>query len=815
MPLKGLTLNPSSIARHSVTRRQSLKIFGSAAAVGAIIMTDPFGPGAAQAATAEVPLLAKASTVWRYLDTGVDPSPAPAATLAWTAADYDASSWKSGKSGFGAKNGAATGMGGGFAVTTLLNHYSAGPGTNTVPTYFFRTTFELTAEQLATIGSVHGSAIYDDGFILYVNGQRAAGFEDASIDPTKNLQYGGGNGSDPRPAAFTVPTSLLQVGTNTVAVALYQTSAGSSDIYFDLLSLDATEATSKPALLSDVVLNIGAEAGELGLAWYTSSASPEMAQLIKAGGDFGTASSFPATGAPSTDGQEYRHATMRGLAPSTGYSYRVGNEQTGWSEVFTFTTKSQTGDFNFLVVGDSQIGASGNATSDAQGWATTLSKAETLLPEKHFILSVGDQVNTANNEGQYAGFLAPAQLRSYPLVTNIGNHDVASLAYRQHFNMPNIDETFGEGNTGQSGGNYWFTYNDSLFISFNSNNQNNARHLEYVAKIVAEQGQGKKWIIVHFHHSVFSVAAHATDSDIIERRRVLPPGFSELGVDLVLMGHDHVYTRSYLMNALTPVGAAGATTGPFARSVAQPASGTVVPQKGDVLYLTANSSSGSKYYDIQTGKDFYWSDVQNQEHVPNMTNVQVTDESIILTTYRVTDLSVVDVVRLERPDTAAPVLTVSAATSLAVGTAFDPRAGVTAVDNRDGDLTAAIVITGTADSAKAGTYQLEYSVKDAAGNTASVIRSVTVTPASSPIVSPDVPAPSTASPGSGAAATGGPGGGTGLAATGLASASFVATAVAALAAGATLLTRKGKQSPVAAAVATAPDGAGSVSGGTD
>lgn len=34
------------------------------------------------------------------------------------------------------------------------------------------------------------------------------------------------------------------------------------------------------------------------------------------------------------------------------------------------------------------------------------------------------------------------------------------------------------------------------------------------------------------------------------------PVFDELGIDVVLMGHDHVYVRSYIMDGLTPVTAA-------------------------------------------------------------------------------------------------------------------------------------------------------------------------------------------------------------------------------------------------------------------
>jgi hypothetical protein len=67
-----------------------------------------------------------------------------------------------------------------------------------------------------------------------------------------------------------------------------------------------------------------------------------------------------------------------------------------------------------------------------------------------------------------------------------------------------------------------------------------------------------------------------------------------------------------------------------------------------VLYVTANSSSGSKYYDIQS-QDFAFSAVQNQEYTPNFTNVEVTADSIAMTTYRTADLTVVDEVTLSRP----------------------------------------------------------------------------------------------------------------------------------------------------------------------
>lgn len=78
-------------------------------------------------------------------------------------------------------------------------------------------------------------------------------------------------------------------------------------------------------------------------------------------------------------------------------------------------------------------------------------------------------------------------------------------------------------------------------------------------------------------------------------------------------------------------------------------------------------------------------------------------------------------------DTTAPVITLigEGAIALTVGDVY-AEPGATATDDASGDLTASIVITGTVDTAVAGTYVLAYSVSDAASNTASTTRTVTV-----------------------------------------------------------------------------------------
>ena len=76
-------------------------------------------------------------------------------------------------------------------------------------------------------------------------------------------------------------------------------------------------------------------------------------------------------------------------------------------------------------------------------------------------------------------------------------------------------------------------------------------------------------------------------------------------------------------------------------------------------------------------------------------------------------------------DVTAPELRLNgdATITMAVGTEFvDP--GYTATDDYDGDVTSKVVVSGSVDNSKAGTYELTYTVSDTAGNTTSKKRTI-------------------------------------------------------------------------------------------
>ena len=390
--------------------------------------------------------------------------------------------------------------------------------------------------------------------------------------------------------------------------------------------LTASPATAASSTYSDIVLGVGADDAQRNLAWYSAVDTAQVVQFARTSevvnGVFpASATSVAATGGVTTSGENNRFATLSGLQENTSYTYRVGADG-DWSTSYTFRTQDFEGDFDFLFFGDPQIGSSGNTAGDAAGWTDTVNVATAAYPDAEMLFSAGDQVEKASDESQYDAFLQPEQLRQIPFVATNGNHDVGSKAYEQHFNTPNTDRAAGPGTATGSGGDYWFIHKDVLFLDINSNSRNYDSHITWMTQVIKEHGDEAKWKVLAFHHSIYSPGPHATDTDVVDRRNVLPTVISQLGVDLVLQGHDHSYARSYLIK-----------NGEKADPAEQAGADTVQAGPGGVLYVTSNSASGSKYYDLQN-KDFWWLSAQNQEKVRNYTAVEVTDRTINVKTLR-------------------------------------------------------------------------------------------------------------------------------------------------------------------------------------
>src|SRR5699024_59820 len=127
---------------------------------------------------------------------------------------------------------------------------------------------------------------------------------------------------------------------------------------------------------SSILLGVGSDASERNLSWFTDSGVDESVQI--AAGEHDTlpedAQTFEQTarGASDDGTNDYVHTTVTGLEPDTTYSYRVGSDEGGWSDVIRFRNHDEDLEHEFTFIGDAQIGSSGDIDSDGTGWQTTL-----------------------------------------------------------------------------------------------------------------------------------------------------------------------------------------------------------------------------------------------------------------------------------------------------------------------------------------------------------------------------------------------------------------------------------------------------------
>ena len=596
--------------------------------------------------------LINADTVWSYLDDGSDPAGEYERT-SWTAENYqtendnfDANAWKTGFGPFGAKYSSSSGLSGNVTSDCVASTILEGCNKATdTPAYFFRTTFEVTAEDLDNMNRLSGTVSYDDALLVYINGTHVAAYEDNACDEggndlgvviSQNLQYGGSNGGDPRTGTFTLEDmSLLHAGTNTIAVELHQGRKTSSDVWFEMSELSLSKAEPE---VSNISLSMGADESQRNFTWHCTTKDAGTLLIAEYGslaeGEMpADAAAFSATSVINNDGKYTNKAVATGLKAGTTYAYQVVNGDTK-SDVYTISTDAGDDAFSFAYVGDPQIGASGSAASDTTGWDNTLNivAENDLFSDISFLLSAGDQVNTASNESQYDGYLDHAALKNLPVATVIGNHDSGSDAYSEHFNVPNESGEYG---TTAAGSDYWFVYNNVLFMVLNSNDLSAAEHKAFMQDAI-KANPDVDWKIVSFHQSIYTVASHY-NNDGTDRRETLVPVFDELDIDVVLQGHDHVYCRTYMMENF-----AVSDTDKYTYGTGDSSAPTAVTDPEGILYVTANSGSGSKHYGIKTDVQFPYSAVQNQERIPNVSKVSISEEQFTITTYRTTDMTVVD-----------------------------------------------------------------------------------------------------------------------------------------------------------------------------
>ena len=212
----------------------------------------------------------------------------------------------------------------------------------------------------------------------------------------------------------------------------------------------------------------------------------------------------------------------------------------------------------------------------------------------------------------------------------------------------------------------------------NTQDTNVSEHKQFIEETVAAN-QDCKWRIVTLHQDIYGSAEHSNEPEITNLRYSLVPIFEENDVDIVLTGHDHAYSRTKMLQGgqsttgfeytddefdeqldkdvdvgdstetiyEAPANISDDTTDPaeqryleYLYSVMDEDAVLELTDNQDVaidsagiMYLTAGSSSGSKYYDLVPRQQTYIAN-RWQQDVPTYSVIDVTETTLTLNTYR-------------------------------------------------------------------------------------------------------------------------------------------------------------------------------------
>ncbi len=262
----------------------------------------------------------------------------------------------------------------------------------------------------------------------------------------------------------------------------------------------------------------------------------------------------------------YHSALFEGLMPDKLYAYRVGDGDQYWSEWIQFrTAKRGYSPTQFVYFGDAQ-----NDVLDH--WSRVIRMAYQTAPDASFVVHAGDLINDAHKDQEWAewykaGGFIHSQWTAIPVV---GNHEFRptvrgeerrlSIQWRPQFTLP-VEEELAQDLHETV---YTVDYQDVRIIVLNSNTR-----LEEQTDYIIRQLENcdAKWKIITCHHSIFSPAK---GRDFKFARETWKPLLDKYGVDLVLNGHDHTYTRGHVPLRSSDYGKKGRLGTVYVTSVSGP-----------------------------------------------------------------------------------------------------------------------------------------------------------------------------------------------------------------------------------------------------
>jgi 3',5'-cyclic AMP phosphodiesterase CpdA len=395
-------------------------------------------------------------------------------------------------------------------------------------------------------------------------------------------------------------------------------------------------------------------------------------------------------------------AALTGLAAQTDYAYEVSVRDVTLTEgSFRTAPAAGTGQVRFAAFGDS-----GTGSVEQKKLAVLLSDQQPDL-----LLHTGDlayQSGTLQELQDYFFGIYGGWLASRSVAPSIGNHDDVTFeaaAFLNSFVLPlnapaGVQERY-----------YSFDFGPAHFVALDTEHAflDPALRAEQLSWLRADlAATTRPWKIVFFHRPPYDSGPH--HAPVLDVRQAFGPVFEELGVQLVLSGHEHIYER----------------TVPWQQSGGP----------GAPVYVVTGGGGGPLH---QAGRAAFTAVARAAHHYVRAT---VTATTLTLQAVDLTG-AVFDTYVLDRTtqaqDAEPPVVTFNAP-SAGANVSGQVGVGVTATDDTrvekvdlyvDGvlkasDLTAPYQFSWDASGAAAGAHTLRATAYDLAGRAASATRSVSI-----------------------------------------------------------------------------------------
>lgn len=245
------------------------------------------------------------------------------------------------------------------------------------------------------------------------------------------------------------------------------------------------------------------------------------------------------------------HKTIvRGFEPGNTYVYRVGSEG-HWSDEADLVIKDvrdETTPIRVLWTSDQQ------SWSDHEyyAWEKANKYIENdlkLIYDYDFMINTGDRTQNANRSCEWRGYFNSAKnnFRTHVEMSTVGNNDLVDKLYSYAYDYYATVENAVYPSV------FSWNYGMCHFICLDSNIVKDPvtgvsirgvnEQIEFIRNDMRNPENQKPWVIAFCHESCYTIIRS-------DKMKPLIDVLYDCGVDLVLCGHHHCYTRSHRMGKL-------------------------------------------------------------------------------------------------------------------------------------------------------------------------------------------------------------------------------------------------------------------------